>query len=69
MDPWVVWLIAAVIFAVGEIATLRIDGDADRLAAWLGAPGLPVTVHPGPPAVAGIALTGDAGEFVLETES
>src|SRR4029079_17882572 len=22
MDPWVIWLIAAVIFAVGEIATL-----------------------------------------------
>ena len=22
MDPWVIWLIAAVVFAVGEIATL-----------------------------------------------
>ena len=51
-----------------EIEKLRLDGDADRLAAWLGAHHLPITVRPGPPAVAGIVLTGDAGEIVLDAE-
>jgi hypothetical protein len=51
-----------------QIATLRLDGDADRLAAWLGAHRLPITVRPGTPAVASIALTGAAGEFVLDTD-
>jgi hypothetical protein len=48
-----------------QIATLRLDGDADRLAAWLGAHRLPITVRPGTPAVASIVLTGAGGEFVL----
>ena len=51
-----------------QIATLRLDGDADRLAAWLGAHRLPVTVRPGTPAVASIVLTGPAGEIVLDND-
>jgi hypothetical protein len=51
-----------------RFATLRLDGDADRLAAWLGAHRLPITVRPGAPAVAGIVLTGAAGEIVLDTD-
>ncbi len=42
--------------AVG-IAELLLDGDADRLAAWLGGHRLPISVHDGAPAVAGIVLT------------
>jgi Glyoxalase-like domain len=53
---------------VVQIATLRLDGDADRLAAWLGAHRLPITMRPGTPAVASIVLTGAAGEFVLDTD-
>ena len=48
-----------------RITELRLEGDADRLAAWLGAHRLPITVRPGPPALAGVVLTGDAGEIVL----
>lgn len=51
-----------------QIAKLRLDGDADRLAAWLGAHRLPITVRPGPPAVASIVLTGAAGEIVLDAD-
>ena len=51
-----------------QIAKLRLDGDADRLTAWLGAHGLPITVRPGPPAVASIVLTGASGEIVLDTD-
>ena len=61
---------APVIHPAGDvqIATLRLDGDADRLAAWLGAHRLPITVRPGTPAVASIVLTGAAGGFVLDTD-
>ena len=51
-----------------QLATLRLDGDADRLAGWLGAHRLPVTVRPGTPAVASIVLTGAAGEIVLDND-
>jgi Glyoxalase-like domain len=51
-----------------QIATLRLDGDADRLAAWLGTHRLPITVNPGSPAVASIVLTGAAGEIVLDND-
>ena len=47
---------------------LRLDGDAARLAAWLGAHRLPITVRPGTPAVAGIVLIGAAREIVLDTD-
>jgi hypothetical protein len=52
-----------------RIAELRLSGDADRLAAWLGAHQLPITVHPGTPALRSIILTGAAGEIVLGAES
>ncbi len=47
------------------IARLELDGDADRLATWLGRHRLPLVVRPGAPAVASIVLTGAAGELVL----
>ena len=49
-----------------RIAELQLDGDADRLTAWLGGHRLPITVRPGAPALAGILLTGAAGEIALE---
>ena len=49
-----------------QIANLQVDGDADRLTAWLGAHRLPITVRTGAPAVASILLTGVAGEIVLD---
>ena len=51
-----------------QIAALRLDGDADRLAAWLGTHRLPITVRPGTPAVASIVLSGAAGEVVLDND-
>jgi hypothetical protein len=53
-----------------RIAELRLDGDPDTLAAWLGSGShhLPITVHPGTPAVKSIVLTGAAGEIVLAAE-
>jgi hypothetical protein len=51
-----------------QIAKLRLDGDAERLAAWLGVRHLPITVHPGTPAVTSIILTGATGEIVLEAD-
>ena len=51
-----------------QIATLRLAGDADRLAARLGAHRLLITVRPGTPAVTSIVLTGAAGEIVLDTD-
>jgi glyoxalase-like protein len=48
-----------------QIARLELDGDAERISAWLGAHRLPISVRPGSPAVAGVVLTGPAGEFVL----
>ena len=49
-----------------EVAQLKLAGDADRLGSWLGAHDLPITVRPGPPAVASIVLTGALGEIVLD---
>ena len=51
-----------------RIAKLRLDGDADRLTAWLGGHRLPITVRPGAPAVAGILLTGAGGEIFLDAD-
>ena len=51
-----------------QIAKLQLDGDPDRLDAWLGAHHLPITVHPGTPALTSIILTGAAGEIVLDAE-
>ena len=49
-----------------QIAKLQLDGDADRLTAWLGGHRLPITVRPGAPGVAGILLAGVAGEIALD---
>jgi hypothetical protein len=51
-----------------KLARLELDGDARRVAAWLGGHRLPITVRAGSPAVARIVLTGAAGEIVLETD-
>jgi hypothetical protein len=48
-----------------QLSGVRLDGDAGRLAAWLGDARLPVEVHAGAAAVASVVLTGDAGEIVL----
>jgi hypothetical protein len=48
-----------------EIARLELDGDADRLAAWLGNHQLPISVRAGKPAVASIVLMGAAVEIIL----
>jgi Glyoxalase-like domain len=52
-----------------RIATLRLAGDADRLAAWLGGRRLPVAVSAGVPAVTGIVLSAACGEVVIEDGS
>jgi Glyoxalase-like domain len=41
-----------------SISELRLTGDADRLAAWLGPHDLPITVSAGPPGVRALALDG-----------
>ena len=48
------------------IARLEIDGDAGRLAEWLDGRALPVVVRSGAPSLAGIVLSGPAGEVVLD---
>jgi glyoxalase-like protein len=56
--------------AVGvQVAKLQLDGDADRLAAWLGDHRLPLTVQPGTPALTSIILTAATGEIVLDAGS
>ena len=51
-----------------RIAELRLAGDSGRIADWLGAEPLPITVRPGPPAVASVVLAGPAGEIVLDAD-
>jgi Glyoxalase-like domain len=51
-----------------QIAKLQLDGDADRLAAWLGSHRLPITIRTGAPAVASVVLTGAASEIVLNDD-
>ena len=48
-----------------RIAQVHLDGDADRLAAWLGDHDLPITVRPGTPALTSIVLTTGSGEIAL----
>jgi len=45
-----------------RIAALELEGDADRLAVWLGEHDLPIRVRPGEAAVAVIELTGASGK-------
>jgi Glyoxalase-like domain len=49
-----------------RITELQLDGDADRVATWLGPHRLPITVRARAPAVASIVLSGAAGEIVLD---
>jgi hypothetical protein len=48
-----------------RIARLELEGDADRLSAWLGTHDLPVVVRPGRGRLARIVLSGPAGEIVI----
>ena len=49
-----------------KITRLWLDGDADRLDAWLGTHDLPIAVRPGRPALTKILLAGATQEIVLE---
>ena len=48
-----------------EIRTLELEGDPDRLTAWLGDHALPLLVREGSPRVARVVLAGPDGEVVL----
>ena len=48
-----------------RIARLELEGDAERLARWLGDHRLAIEVEDGAPAVARVVLAGPAGELVL----
>ena len=50
------------------ISKLLLDGDPDRLAAWLGDHALPIVVRTGRPAVAAVVLSTATGEIVLGAE-
>ena len=54
--------------APAGISKLLLDGDPDRLAAWLGNHPLPIVVRAGRPAVAAIVLATATGEIVLSAE-
>jgi hypothetical protein len=58
---------AAVTHPSGPLAItdLALRGDADRLTAWLGGDALPVTIRPGAPCLASVALAGPAGQMLL----
>ena len=47
------------------ISELRLEGDADHLADWLGPHRLPITVRPGAPSVASVVLRTATGEIVI----
>jgi hypothetical protein len=48
-----------------QIAKLQLNGDANRVAAWLGPHRLPISICAGAPAVESIVLIGAADEIVL----
>jgi Glyoxalase-like domain len=54
--------------APAAVSKLLLQGDPDRLAAWLGDHALPIVVRPGRPAVAAIVLSTARGEIVLGAE-
>jgi Glyoxalase-like domain len=54
--------------APAGISKLVLEGDPDRLAAWLGTHELPIVVRTGRPAVAAIVLASATGEIVLGAE-
>ena len=49
------------------ITRLHVDGDARRLASWLGGRTLPVSVRPGTPALTGITLAGPGVELTVDS--
>jgi hypothetical protein len=51
--------------APAGISKLHLEGDPDRLAAWLGTHALPIVVGTGRPAVTAIVLATATGEIVL----
>jgi hypothetical protein len=51
-----------------QIERLRLEGNPDRLADWLGPHRLPIEVRPGPPAVESVVLTGEAGGIVIAAD-
>ena len=54
--------------APAAISKLYLEGDPDRLAAWLGNHALPIVVRTGRPAVTAIVLATDTGEIVLDAK-
>ena len=52
--------------APAAISKLYLEGDPDRLAAWLGNHALPIVVRTGRPAVTAIVLATATGEIVLD---
>ena len=54
--------------APAAISTLYVEGDPDRLAAWLGNHALPIVVRTGRPAVTAIVLATATGEIVLDAK-
>jgi hypothetical protein len=54
--------------APAGISKLLLEGDPDRLGAWLGDHALPIVVRAGRPAVAAIVLETATGEIVLGAE-
>ena len=54
--------------APAGISKLYLEGDPDRLAAWLGSHALPILVRTGRPAVTAIVLATATGEIVLDAK-
>jgi hypothetical protein len=54
--------------APAAISKLYLEGDPDRLAAWLGNHALPIVVRTGRPAVTAIVLATATGEIVLDAK-
>jgi hypothetical protein len=52
--------------AGARLAGLLLEGDPERVAAWLGRHDVPVEVRPGAPAVVAVTVGTAAGEAVLE---
>jgi hypothetical protein len=48
-----------------RIAELRLAGDPDRLAGWLGPHRLPIAIRAGAPAVTSVVVRGTGGEIVV----
>jgi hypothetical protein len=50
-----------------EIVRLELEGDLDRISAWLGTHALPIVVGAGAPAMTRIVLSSDAGEIAVDS--